>query len=143
MEIAAEWYRKSLDAGYEPDEVDQEHLKAVLGDEAIKNLYIYCQSGKICVRTPINAVLGMNEMILRESARARDAGAASPANRDAFADITVCARNIESAGNNLLAIINDILDLSKIEAGKMDIVGGEYQLSSMLNDLSNMIFFPE
>jgi len=30
---AAEWYRNSLEAGYEPDEVDQEHLKAVLGDE--------------------------------------------------------------------------------------------------------------
>ena len=30
---AAEWYRKALDAGYEPDETDQEHLKALLGDE--------------------------------------------------------------------------------------------------------------
>ncbi len=93
------------------------------------------------IRTPINAVLGMNEMILRESTRARGAEAAVPAVRDSFAGITACARNIESAGNNLLAIINDILDLSKIEAGKMDIVEGGYQLSSMLNDLSNMIFF--
>ena len=93
------------------------------------------------IRTPINAVLGMNEMILRESTRARDAEAAVPAVRDAFSNITACARNIESAGNNLLAIINDILDLSKIEAGKMNISEGEYQLSSMLNDLSNMILF--
>ncbi len=93
------------------------------------------------IRTPINAVLGMNEMILRESTLARGEEAAVPAVRDSFASITACARNIESAGNNLLAIINDILDLSKIEAGKMDIVEGAYQLSSMLNDLNNMIFF--
>jgi len=93
------------------------------------------------IRTPINAVLGMNEMILRESTLAGDAEAAPPADRDAFARITACARNIESAGHNLLAIINDILDLSKIEEGKMTIVEGEYQLSSVLNDLSNMIFF--
>ncbi len=93
------------------------------------------------IRTPINAVLGMNELILRESTQACCAEAAVPAVRDAFSSITACSRNIESAGNNLLAIINDILDLSKIEAGKMDIVEGEYQLSSMLNDLSNMIFF--
>ena len=93
------------------------------------------------IRTPINAVLGMNEMILRESTRARGAEAAAPEVRDAFAGITACARNIESAGNNLLAIINDILDLSKIEAGKMDIVEGRYRLSAMLNDLSNMILF--
>ncbi len=93
------------------------------------------------IRTPINAVLGMNEMILRESTQARGAEAAIPDIRDAFASITACARNIERAGNNLLAIINDILDISKIEAGKMDIAEGEYQLSSMLNDLSNMIYF--
>ncbi len=93
------------------------------------------------IRTPINAVLGMNEMILRESAQARGTEAAVPAVREAFSSITAYACNIESAGNNLLAIINDILDLSKIEAGKMDIVEGKYQLSSMLNDLNNMIFF--
>ncbi|MCR5138523.1 MAG: response regulator [Oscillospiraceae bacterium] len=94
------------------------------------------------IRTPINAVLGMNEMILRESIgaqkrEARDANAV----RNAFDSISSCARNIESAGSNLLAIINDILDLSRIESGRMDIVEGKYQLSSVLNDLSNMIWF--
>ena len=33
LDKAAEWYRKALEAGYEPDEEDQEHLEAVLGDE--------------------------------------------------------------------------------------------------------------
>ena len=78
------------------------------------------------IRTPINAVLGMNEMIIRESRDKR---------------ITTYARNVESAGKNLLSIINDILDFSKIEAGRMEIVEADYQLSSVLNDVTNMIAF--
>ena len=76
------------------------------------------------IRTPINAVLGMNEMILRE--------ASDP-------QIEEYAQNVKSAGNSLLGIVNDILDFSKIEAGKMDILPVEYHLSSMVNDLVNMI----
>ena len=78
------------------------------------------------IRTPINAVLGMNEMIIRESKDKK---------------ITKYARNVESAGKNLLSIINDILDFSKIEAGKMEIVNAIYKLSSVLNDVTNMIIF--
>ena len=78
------------------------------------------------IRTPINAVLGMNEMIIRESTSK---------------SITTYARNVESAGRNLLSIINDILDFSKIEAGKMEISEGDYKLSSVLNDVTNMIVF--
>ena len=94
------------------------------------------------IRTPINAVLGMNEMILRESLEARDM---LPEEREEiikiFSDICNYSGNIESAGNNLLSIINDILDFSKIEAGKMEITDGNYKLSSVLNDVSNMISF--
>jgi len=94
------------------------------------------------IRTPINAVLGMNEMILRESLEARDM---LPQQREEiikiFSDICNYSGNIESAGNNLLSIINDILDFSKIEAGKMEIIESEYKLSSVLNDVSNMISF--
>ena len=78
------------------------------------------------IRTPINAVLGMNEMIIRESTSDR---------------ITTYARNVENAGKNLLSIINDILDFSKIEAGKMEIAESDYKLSSVLNDVTNMIVF--
>ena len=76
------------------------------------------------IRTPINAILGMNEMILRESD-----------NRQ----IVEYAANIESSGKMLLSLINDILDFSKIEAGKMELVNVEYQMSSVLNDIVNMI----
>ena len=94
------------------------------------------------IRTPINAVLGMNEMILRESQRARDSADLSKQEEKAlFNDIISYSSNIESAGRSLLSIINDILDFSKIESGKMDIVESGYQLSSVLNDVSNMIYF--
>ncbi len=76
------------------------------------------------IRTPINAVLGMNEMILRESHEE---------------EIITYAANVKTAGNNLLGIINDILDFSKIEAGKMEIVPVDYDMSSVINDLVNMI----
>ncbi len=76
------------------------------------------------IRTPINAVLGMNEMIMRESGEK---------------NIVEYASNIQSAGRTLLSIINDILDFSKIEPGKMEIVPVEYDTSSLINDIVNMI----
>ena len=94
------------------------------------------------IRTPINAVLGMNEMIIRESAKAEKLTDASPeVYHESFRKIRNYSGNVDSAGNNLLAIINDILDFTKIEEGKMDIVDIEYQLSSVINDVSNMIYF--
>lgn len=76
------------------------------------------------IRTPINAIIGMNEMILRESREKT---------------IVHYADNIKNASKNLLALINDVLDFSKVESGKMEIVEAAYQTSSMLNDLVNMI----
>ena len=94
------------------------------------------------IRTPINAVLGMNEMILRESVKAEKMTDGKPSDyQEAFKKIKHYSGNVDSAGNNLLAIINDILDFTKIEEGKMKIVEVEYQLSSVINDVSNMIYF--
>ena len=94
------------------------------------------------IRTPINAVLGMNEMILREDHRAQElAGGDSEAMLETLKNINTYANDVKNAGHNLLAIVNDILDFSKIEAGKMDITESHYQLSSLLNDLNNMILF--
>lgn len=94
------------------------------------------------IRTPINAVLGMNEMIMRESSKAEKLKDGKPSDyQEAFKKIRQYSGNVDSAGNNLLAIINDILDFTKIEEGKMKIVEVEYQLSSVINDVSNMIFF--
>ena len=75
------------------------------------------------IRTPINAVLGMNEMILREGT--------DPA-------IARYARNIRSAGRTLLDLINDVLDFSKIESGKIELVESDYRLSELLRNAVNM-----
>lgn len=77
------------------------------------------------IRTPINAVVGMDEMILRESKE--------PA-------VRTYAMNIKSAANTLLSLINDILDSSKIESGKLEIVPMAYELDSLLNDVVNAIY---
>ena len=77
------------------------------------------------IRTPINAVLGMNEMILRECTDE---------------SIRSYAANIQSSGKTLLFLINDILDMSKIESGKMEIVPVEYETADMIIDLWNVIY---
>ena len=76
------------------------------------------------IRTPINAVLGMNEMILRESREP---------------EIKKYSMDIKTSANGLLGLINDILDTSKIESGKLEILPVEYELDSLLNDVLNMI----
>ena len=78
------------------------------------------------IRTPINAVIGMNDMILRDG-------------RDET--IRTYAFDIKNAAEALLSTINDILDLSKVESGRMELVTVEYDVSSLLNDVSNMIRF--
>jgi signal transduction histidine kinase/CheY-like chemotaxis protein/PAS domain-containing protein len=76
------------------------------------------------MRTPMNAVIGMAEIALRE--KELDA-----ARRHVF--------TIKQAGSNLLAIINDILDLSKVESGKLEIVSDYYPFSSLANDVISII----
>ena len=75
------------------------------------------------IRTPMNAIIGMDEMILRSS-------------NDK--DIRKYALDIQSAGKTLLSIINDILDLSKIESGRMELIPVRYGFSSVMNDIVNM-----
>ena len=76
------------------------------------------------IRTPINAILGMNEMILR-------------AEKDEA--IYEYASSVHTAANTLLTLVNDVLDFSKIESGKMEIIPTEYELGSLINDSYNMI----
>ncbi len=95
--------------------------RAVAANEA-KSEFLSRMSHEI--RTPINAMLGMNEMILRESGDE---------------DIRTYSENIRDAGHMLLGLVNDILDFSRIEAGKVKIIPVEYDLSDMLNDQVNMI----
>ena len=78
------------------------------------------------IRTPINGIIGMNTLVLEEL----DEG-----NMENIAEY---AKNVSSASQMLLSIINDILDISKIESGKMELVPVEYEVFSVLNDCYNM-----
>ena len=87
-----------------------------------KSLFLSNMSHEI--RTLLNAILGMDEMIIRESDDE---------------NVLMFAENIKSAGQNLLDIINDVLDSSKIEDGKLDIVPDKYETIIMINDLISYV----
>ncbi len=122
--------------------MDELREQKKIADEANRSKSQFLANMSHEIRTPINAVLGFNEMITRECAKMEEGGEAiSPAVKDAFGNIGTYSGNIEGAGNNLLSIINDILDISKIEAGKMELTDGRYSLGSLLKDITGMISF--
>ncbi|MBQ7221146.1 MAG: response regulator [Synergistaceae bacterium] len=90
------------------------------------------------IRTPLNAVLGMNTIILRDCQQVRELLSGNSECITIIDNITSSAGDIENAGNNLLSLINQILDFSKVEAGKIELVETKYKLSSVLNDVSSM-----
>ena len=72
------------------------------------------------IRTPMNAILGITEIQLQS--------------RDLSENMKEAFEKIYLSGDMLLSIINDILDLSKIEAGKMEIFTARYEVASLIND---------
>ncbi|MCR5674608.1 MAG: response regulator [Lachnospiraceae bacterium] len=103
--------------------LEEEKIRADVANNA-KSEFLAKMSHEI--RTPINAVIGMDEMILRDG-------------RDE--NIRAYAFDIKNAAEALLSTINDILDLSKVESGRMELIPVEYDVSSMLHDVSNMLVF--
>ncbi|TXD34766.1 response regulator [Lujinxingia vulgaris] len=85
------------------------------------------------LRTPLNAVIGYSEIILEEIDAIADEG--GPA-ADAVDPFRPDLKRIRSAGKHLLALINDILDLSKIEAGKMTTHIELFDISELLDDVA-------
>lgn len=76
------------------------------------------------IRTPINTILGMDEIIIREATEKPIIG---------------YAENIRDASTTLLSLVNDLLDFSKIECGKMEILPVEYEIANVLSEIINMI----
>jgi PAS domain S-box-containing protein len=79
------------------------------------------------LRTPLNAIIGYSEMLQED---AEDTG------QDAFVPDL---EKIHSAGKHLLALINDILDLSKIEAGKMELYREDFEIGQIVRDVATTI----
>lgn len=106
-----------------PDLVRDELKEAVLAAkkaEEARDIFLANMSHEL--RTPINTMLGLNELIIRESQDETIKG---------------YAMDIKQAGNILMAMVSDILDFSKLEAGKLELADGIYDISSLLNDLIN------
>ncbi len=72
------------------------------------------------IRTPMNAIIGLNDIIMEECEDT---------------EIYAYAKDVQSAAKNLLTIINDILDLSKVEAGKMELIIVNYYIKAMADEI--------
>ena len=83
------------------------------------------------IRTPINTIMGMDEMILREDP--------TDVPKPYFMSVINYALDIRTASESLLSLINDLLDMSKIESGKMNLVEKEYDVSALLREIVTMI----
>lgn len=79
------------------------------------------------IRTPINGIMGMNSLLLRQI---------DTLPREKIAEY---AGNMQRASRTLLAIVNDILDISKIESGKMELLCEGYELASFINDCYTIV----
>lgn len=75
------------------------------------------------IRTPVNAIIGLNEMTLRENISD---------------EVRENSQNIEVASRALLHTINEILDMSRLETGRMELTCGDYRITGMLSDIVGM-----
>jgi PAS domain S-box-containing protein len=76
------------------------------------------------IRTPLNAILGLNYLLRRD--------APTPIQLERIDKIDI-------SGRHLLSLINDILDLSKIEAGKLELESGSFHISAVLDNVASII----
>jgi len=102
-------------------EAEAARLEAEEADH-IKTKFVANMSHEI--RTPMNAIMGMTELILRDRLSEQ---------------VKNNMMNIQSAGSSLLAIVNDVLDFSKIESGKMEIIENRYDTYTLLNNIICMM----
>lgn len=107
----------------EENELSRQQKKEIEELNKAENHFFSSMSHEI--RTPINTIIGLNEIILRG---------------DIPEDVAENARNIQGASKMLLTLINDILDLSKIKSGKMEIINVSYETGALFSEIVNMIW---
>lgn len=98
---------------------------AVLAEQASEAKTQFLSSMSHDIRTPMNAVLGMTDIARR--------------NVDDPAFVTECLDKVTSAGNHLLTLINDILDISKVESGQMRLNPSSFSLERSISSIEDMI----
>lgn len=91
------------------------------------NIEMYVANVSHEIRTPMNAILGFSELILGS---------------EDIEEIKAYAKDIKRASNNLLSIINDLLDVSKMESGELELIPTSYYLHNLFNDVENIISIP-
>ena len=114
----------TLIEGYCFDITEQKQLEAAELANRAKSAFLANMSHEM--RTPMNVVVGLTGLMLEEE---------NPA-----LNLKENLTKISTAGNTLLSLINDVLDISKIEAGKLEIVSVKYDLPSLLNDIITLNF---
>lgn len=103
------------------EEIKRIRIQAEQANEA-KSEFLANMSHEI--RTPMNAIVGLSDIIMEESKGRK---------------VYSYACDIKSASRNLLSLINDILDLSKVEAGKMELVCADYHIKNIVDEVVNMM----
>ena len=107
----------------EENELSKQQKKEIEELNKAENHFFSSMSHEI--RTPINTIIGLNEIILRG---------------EISEEVAENARNIQGASKMLLTLINDILDLSKIKSGKMEIINVSYETGALFSEIVNMIW---
>ena len=105
--------------GYFADITERQQLEAAEMANRAKSAFLANMSHEM--RSPMNVVVGLTDLMLEED--------------DPSVNLKDNLEKINTAGNTLLGLINDVLDISKIEAGKLELIPAEYEVPSLLNDI--------
>ena len=118
--------REELEAAYRELKVSNADLLVAkeTAESANQAKSIFLSNMSHEIRTPLNAILGYTQILRRR--------------KNLPADVRDAIETVENSGNHLLALINDVLDISRIEAGRMELQVNDFNLTVLIDGLSNM-----